>query len=146
MAVLNLGSGTGYLSTLFGLLVGSDGLNHGVERHLGVIEYAEERIGALMAPSPASPLNLFDFARPVFLHGNLLALKPPSDLYGFIFTLACEPSSSAFIRFQDPMIVSIAGQQCRRRGPQRVSSSPSSNSAASLCSPSMIRSVGFEVI
>jgi protein-L-isoaspartate O-methyltransferase len=40
MSFLNIGSGTGYLSTMCGLLIGRNGMNHGIELHADVTDYA----------------------------------------------------------------------------------------------------------
>lgn len=44
MSFLNLGSGTGYLSTMAGLILGPYGINHGVEIHHDVVQYAQEKL------------------------------------------------------------------------------------------------------
>jgi len=40
MSFLNIGSGTGYLSTMCGLMIGRGGINHGIELYADVVEYA----------------------------------------------------------------------------------------------------------
>ncbi|UYV77843.1 PCMTD1 [Cordylochernes scorpioides] len=73
---LNLGSGTGYLSTMAGLIIGPNGVNHGVELFSNVVDYANERLQDFMAHSPA--LSEFEFCQPQFVVGNCLRLDPAS--------------------------------------------------------------------
>ncbi|VDO04786.1 unnamed protein product [Rodentolepis nana] len=75
-SVLNIGSGTGYLSTMFGLLLGSNGLNHGIELHSSNVQFARERLAHFMATSDS--LYERDFCPPRFTVGNIFSLVPPS--------------------------------------------------------------------
>ncbi|OWA52046.1 Protein-L-isoaspartate O-methyltransferase domain-containing protein 1 [Hypsibius exemplaris] len=72
MSFLNIGSGTGYLNTMAGLLIGSSGSNHGVELHESNVKYAFERLQEFLQNGLA--LRYFDFAPPVFLVANGLSL------------------------------------------------------------------------
>ncbi|GAU99153.1 hypothetical protein RvY_10193 [Ramazzottius varieornatus] len=74
MSFLNIGSGTGYLSTLAGLIVGLYGENHGVEIHESNVKYSMERLQHFLKESVA--LRYYDFAQPKFMVGNGLALGP----------------------------------------------------------------------
>jgi protein-L-isoaspartate(D-aspartate) O-methyltransferase len=69
---LNIGSGTGYLSAMVGLILGSNGVNHNIELHQELIEYARERLHELVKSSVH--FDDFDFCMPRFVHGNFLNL------------------------------------------------------------------------
>ncbi|KAE8574376.1 hypothetical protein XENTR_v10003404 [Xenopus tropicalis] len=70
LSFLNLGSGTGYLSTMAGLILGPFGTNHGVEIHTDVIEYAKEKLDLFVRTSDS--FDRFDFCEPSFVAGNCL--------------------------------------------------------------------------
>ncbi|XP_055350509.1 protein-L-isoaspartate O-methyltransferase domain-containing protein 2-like [Paramacrobiotus metropolitanus] len=72
MSFLNIGSGTGYLSTMAGLLLGTHGINHGVEVHESNVKYAMERLQEFIKTCIA--LRYFDFSTPQFVVGNGLKL------------------------------------------------------------------------
>ncbi|XP_074031779.1 protein-L-isoaspartate O-methyltransferase domain-containing protein 1 isoform X2 [Leptinotarsa decemlineata] len=72
LSFLNLGSGTGYLSTMVGLILGSYGTNHGVEYHADVVQYANQKFEDFRKFSGA--IDEFDFAEPKFIQGNCLCL------------------------------------------------------------------------
>ena len=78
MSFLNIGSGTGYLNTLAGLIIGLYGVNHGVEVHQSNVKYSMERLQTFLKESVA--LRYYDFAQPKFMVGNGLALGP--EFYG----------------------------------------------------------------
>ncbi|XP_045785553.1 dentin matrix acidic phosphoprotein 1-like isoform X2 [Maniola jurtina] len=73
LSFLNIGSGTGYLSTLAGLILGTAGISHGVEVHPAVVEYATKKIRLFF--ENCSILDDFDFCEPKFYHGNGLCLE-----------------------------------------------------------------------
>uniref|UniRef100_A0A5K3F7Q9 Protein-L-isoaspartate O-methyltransferase domain-containing protein 1 n=2 Tax=Mesocestoides corti TaxID=53468 RepID=A0A5K3F7Q9_MESCO len=75
-SVLNIGSGTGYLSTIFGLLLGSNGVNHGIEVYESNVAFAQDRLSAFLANSDA--VFEKDFCEPHFIVGNIFSLVPPS--------------------------------------------------------------------
>ncbi|PIK43129.1 putative protein-L-isoaspartate O-methyltransferase domain-containing protein 1-like [Apostichopus japonicus] len=89
MSFLNLGSGTGYLSTLAGLILGHNGTNHGVEIYEDVIEYAQDRLNSFMRESPS--FDDFEFCEPKFVCGNCLLL-PSGYAYDRVYCGAACPS------------------------------------------------------
>ncbi|XP_061711766.1 uncharacterized protein LOC133521052 isoform X2 [Cydia pomonella] len=83
LSFLNVGSGTGYLSTLVGLILGSSGINHGVEVHPMVVEYANKRLGQFIENSPV--LDEFDFCEPKYYQGNGLCIAPLGAPYDRVY-------------------------------------------------------------
>lgn len=87
---LNLGSGTGYLSTMAGLILGTYGSNHGVEVHDDVVEYAREKLEDFKTRSSA--FEEFDFCEPQFVVGNCLQLNSGCRLYDRVYCGAACPA------------------------------------------------------
>lgn len=69
---LNIGSGTGYISTMIGLMIGPYGVNHNIEIHSDVIDYSKARISEFLKTSVK--FDHFDFCMPKFVNGNFLNL------------------------------------------------------------------------
>lgn len=69
---LNIGSGTGYLSTMVGLILGANGVNHNIELHADLIDYARDKLAEFLRTSVY--FDDFDFCAPRFVHGNFLNL------------------------------------------------------------------------
>lgn len=67
LSFLNLGSGTGYLSTMVGLILGPYGTNHGIEVYEDVIQYANNKLENFMKFSAA--LDEYEFCPPTFVQG-----------------------------------------------------------------------------
>ncbi|KAI5719736.1 hypothetical protein M8J76_014088 [Diaphorina citri] len=76
LSFLNLGSGTGYLSTMAGLVLGASGVNHGIELHQEVIDFALLKLEEFKMESES--MDRYDFCEPVFVQGNCLNL--PADV------------------------------------------------------------------
>ncbi|KAK7118659.1 hypothetical protein R3I94_022226 [Phoxinus phoxinus] len=83
LSFLNLGSGTGYLSTMVGLIIGPFGVNHGVELHKDVVEYAKERLDDFIKNSDS--FDRFEFCEPHFVVGNCLEISSDSHQYDRIY-------------------------------------------------------------
>ncbi|XP_029644721.1 dentin sialophosphoprotein [Octopus sinensis] len=90
LSFLNLGSGTGYLSTMAGLILGPYGINHGIEIHPDVVEYANERLEEFKAKSEM--FDEFDFCEPKFTVGNCLQLGSGIRLYDRVYCGAACPA------------------------------------------------------
>lgn len=91
LSFLNLGSGTGYLSTMVGLIIGSNGTNHGIEIHEDVIQYANRKLDDFKKYSGA--VDQFDFCEPKFLEGNCLCLSSDTPQYDRVYCGAACPSA-----------------------------------------------------
>lgn len=91
LSFLNLGSGTGYLSTMVGLILGPYGINHGVELHEDVIEYANTKLNEFKRTSPA--LDCYEFCEPLFVKGNSLCLNGTTRQYDRVYCGAACPEN-----------------------------------------------------
>ncbi|XP_047626508.1 protein-L-isoaspartate O-methyltransferase domain-containing protein 2 isoform X2 [Phacochoerus africanus] len=83
LSFLNLGSGTGYLSSMVGLILGPFGVNHGVELHSDVIEYAKQKLDFFIKTSDS--FDKFDFCEPSFVTGNCLEISPDCSQYDRVY-------------------------------------------------------------
>ncbi|XP_041497721.1 protein-L-isoaspartate O-methyltransferase domain-containing protein 2 isoform X3 [Microtus oregoni] len=83
LSFLNLGSGTGYLSSMVGLILGPFGVNHGVELHSDVTEYAKQKLDVFIRTSDS--FDKFDFCEPLFVTGNCLEIAPDCCQYDRVY-------------------------------------------------------------
>uniref|UniRef100_A0A8C1GVJ4 Protein-L-isoaspartate (D-aspartate) O-methyltransferase domain containing 2 n=1 Tax=Cyprinus carpio TaxID=7962 RepID=A0A8C1GVJ4_CYPCA len=83
LSFLNLGSGTGYLSTMVGLILGPFGVNHGVELHADVVDYAYQKFDYFIKTSDS--FDKFEFCEPTFVVGNCLEIPPESRQYDRVY-------------------------------------------------------------
>ncbi|TSR39573.1 Protein-L-isoaspartate O-methyltransferase domain-containing protein 2 [Bagarius yarrelli] len=83
LSFLNLGSGTGYLSTMVGLILGPFGVNHGVELHADVIDYAHHKLDCFIKTSDS--FDKFEFCEPSFVVGNCLDIALESRQYDRVY-------------------------------------------------------------
>lgn len=90
---LNIGSGTGYLSTMAGLLIGPYGINHGIEIYPENIAFAHEKIEEFL--KKFSWYDPLEFCEPFFVLGNGLLLSPGNVLYDRIYCGAACPTEHA---------------------------------------------------
>ncbi|XP_046382508.1 uncharacterized protein LOC124153416 [Ischnura elegans] len=88
---LNLGSGTGYLSTIVGLILGPHGINHGVEIHEEVVRYANWKLSEFKQNSDA--LYEFELCEPKFTIGNCLCLDSGVMQYDRVYCGAACPEA-----------------------------------------------------
>jgi protein-L-isoaspartate O-methyltransferase len=112
---LNIGSGTGYLSTMAGLILGSSGINHGVELHPEVVSYANKKLEQFI--SHASALYHFDFCEPFFVTGNGLIL---SEIQQYDRVYCGASVSSEYVDFMKSLL-KVNGILVMPQGDQLVS-------------------------
>ncbi|XP_063228047.1 protein-L-isoaspartate O-methyltransferase domain-containing protein 1-like [Bacillus rossius redtenbacheri] len=91
LSFLNLGSGTGYLSTMVGLILGAQGINHGIELHQDVIDYANERLEEFKKSSHA--FDEYEFCEPKFMKGNCLCINTDVHRYDRVYCGASCPEN-----------------------------------------------------
>ncbi|XP_054772927.2 uncharacterized protein LOC129280962 isoform X1 [Lytechinus pictus] len=97
LSFLNLGSGTGYLSTMVGLVIGSNGVNHGIEIHQDVIDYANERLQLFLSRSPS--VDQYEFCQPLYIKGNCLLLSSACRSYDRVYCgAACPPEHENYMK------------------------------------------------
>ncbi|KAG1697671.1 Protein-L-isoaspartate O-methyltransferase domain-containing protein 1 [Nymphon striatum] len=97
LSFLNVGSGSGYLSTMAGLILGPYGTNHGIELHQDVVDYAHEFLELFKKKSPS--LDRYDFCEPQYFFGNVLLLDPTTKLYDRVYCGAgCPPEQENFFK------------------------------------------------
>ncbi|XP_050665485.1 protein-L-isoaspartate O-methyltransferase domain-containing protein 1-like [Leptidea sinapis] len=97
LSFLNVGSGTGYLSTMAGLIIGSTGISHGVENNPAVVEYAVKKLCQFIEKCAA--LDDFDFCEPKFYCGNGLCLAPLQSGYDRVYCgAACPPDYENYFK------------------------------------------------
>ncbi|KAK7794471.1 hypothetical protein R5R35_004695 [Gryllus longicercus] len=91
LSFLNLGSGTGYLSTMAGLILGPYGTNHGIEIHEDVVNYAICKLEEFKKTSTA--LDEYEFCEPKFINGNCLNLGSDVHQYDRVYCGAACPEN-----------------------------------------------------
>ncbi|CAG9761002.1 unnamed protein product [Ceutorhynchus assimilis] len=98
MSFLNLGSGSGFMSTMVGLILGSNGINHGMELQADIVEYANRKLEDFMRLSGA--MDEYDFCEPKFVHGNCLSINSLVSMeYDRIYCgAACRSQEVLFLR------------------------------------------------
>ncbi|XP_023218186.1 protein-L-isoaspartate O-methyltransferase domain-containing protein 1-like [Centruroides sculpturatus] len=90
LSFLNLGSGTGYLNTMAGLILGPYGINHGIEIHHDVVLYAQEKLHEFNTESLA--IDGYEFCEPKFVVGNCLLLDSTNRQYDRVYCGASCPA------------------------------------------------------
>ncbi|ODM94054.1 Protein-L-isoaspartate O-methyltransferase domain-containing protein 1 [Orchesella cincta] len=90
MSFLNIGSGTGYFSTMCGLILGKYGVNHGIELYPDVVNYARTKLEEFQGMSSA--IDEFEFCPPEFTVGNCLDAIAVSKRYDRIYCGAACPN------------------------------------------------------
>jgi len=95
LSFLNVGSGTGYFSTMVGMLLGPHGVSHGIEIYPENIEFAYAKLKEFKESSCwYDPMKFCD---PLFVLGNGLLLSPANRQYDRIYCGAAVPQEHAYL-------------------------------------------------
>ncbi|GIY81805.1 protein-L-isoaspartate O-methyltransferase domain-containing protein 2 [Caerostris darwini] len=89
LSFLNLGSGSGYLSTMAGLVLGAYGVNHGIELYSDIVDFAYERLEDFLKNCQA--VDEYEFCEPTFMVGNCLTLENNFGQYDRVYCGASCP-------------------------------------------------------
>eukprot|EP00118_Oscarella_pearsei_P003999 m.16591 g.16591 ORF g.16591 m.16591 type:complete len:392 (+) comp27027_c0_seq1:99-1274(+) len=100
LSFLNVGSGTGYLSTLVGTLLGPHGVNHGIEIHESNVQYAQGKVREFMKTAPE--FDLTSFCVPNFVVGSGLFINPAYRSYDRVYCGAACPEE--YIDFMKSLV------------------------------------------
>ena len=84
LSFLNIGSGTGYLSTLAGLLLGPHGTNHGVEICEDLVNFAQVKLQGFLDGTMPNILGV-EFCEPEFVVGDGLYIDPCYRRYDRVY-------------------------------------------------------------
>ncbi|CAO4373027.1 unnamed protein product [Caenorhabditis nigoni] len=119
MKVLNVGSGSGFFSTVLGILVGDQGTNHGLEVYPNLIEFAESRVQKWVGKMPSTSVG---FSRPVFKLGDFNdpeLYRNHLDMYDRIYIsfvnhdLDCLHRALRMLKINGILIAPMNGWLCR---------------------------------
>ncbi|XP_065667346.1 uncharacterized protein LOC100214952 isoform X3 [Hydra vulgaris] len=82
MSFLNIGSGTGYFSSVAGFLIKPHGLNNGIEINNDLVEFAREKVKDLFKYNEMAAKEI---CPPTFISGNCFLLDPSQIKYDRLY-------------------------------------------------------------
>ena len=85
MSFLNIGSGTGYFSTLIGYIIKKDAINHGVELYESTVRFAREHVDDFLQHSLP---DTKDICPPIFIAGNCFRLDTEQMKYDRLVSIS----------------------------------------------------------
>lgn len=112
MSFLNIGSGTGYFSCLAGYILQAQGINHGIELHDDLVQFAKERVEEYLQFCSAVA---HDVCLPKFLAGNCFQLDPSACSYDRVYCGAACPANKLRFILALTKIGGFAIIPCRNR-------------------------------
>lgn len=96
MSFLNIGSGTGYFSMLAGYIVGTRGVNHGIELRANLVEHANECCDEFFTYKPKMKKEI---CYPQFIAGNCFHIDALAFKYDRVYCgAACPPARLEFLQ------------------------------------------------
>lgn len=105
LSFLNIGSGTGYLSTVVGLLLGANGINHGIEISSNLVHFSQSKLELFLEKSRPNILGV-EFCDPVFVCGNGLCLNASFRQYDRVY---CGAEVSSWYEGYMKSLVKVGG-------------------------------------
>ena len=109
---MNIGSGTGYFSSLAGYVLKRGSTNHGIEVYEDLMDFANERLEEFLRYSPQVGR---EFCQPRFIAGNCFRLDPSDRKYDRIYSGAACPASKISFIVQLTKVGGYAIVPCRNK-------------------------------